>query len=107
MQLSSQNAPVYYKVPISSVYSDGYPSDPTSDTVSFAFIAPYTWPDSGTTWYTGDWDNPGLGPPYVARILLGSGGTYNPPIGTYRVFVQIAASPENVVLPVPDNLGWN
>lgn len=81
------------------------PYNPTSASVSFAFLGPYNnQPQaseavvtSGTTFNVGSWVN--TTSPYTAQCLVGpTGGVTTLATGTYGVWVKIATSPETPVL---------
>lgn len=65
--------------------------------VEMAFTAPGVEPVSGD-WKSAGWETV---PPsrYIARCLIGPGGTVTLTDGTYDVWVRITDSPEVVVLP--------
>lgn len=70
--------------------------NPTTSQVNFAFIAGPTQPVSDQ-WIAGQWVT--SAPPYVAQILVGQNG-YALSQGTYKIWVQVSASPQNLVIPV-------
>ena len=80
--ISSQST-IYIQVPITA------PSNPTSASVSFAFL-PYTSsaPVSSTTYYTGSWAS---GASYIAQCLVGPSGVVQLPASNqpYTVWVKI------------------
>ena len=101
LAISSQST-IYVQVPVNN--TEG--TDPTSDTVAFAFVGPYATtpqagenpPTSSTVWYTGSW-GPDDGAPWTARILVGPvGGVTALGVGSYQVWVKVSASPETPVL---------
>jgi hypothetical protein len=79
----------------------GVATDPTSDTVKMAFVAPAAIPNSGD-WNSATWstDSTGKTPIYTAFCLIGPGGTIALTAGTYAVFVKVTDAPEIPVLPV-------
>ena len=86
----------YVLVPV-TFEVDGAATDPTADTVQFAFIAPGTDPVSGdfksATWETTGTDT------YAARCLVGpSGGVTTLSASTYSIFLKITDNPEIPVL---------
>ena len=92
----------YIQVPVNN--TEGV--DPTSDSVFFAFVGPYSTtaiaaenpPTSSTTWYQGTWGADD-GAPWTARILVGPvSGQVVLSVGAYQVFVKVSASPETPVI---------
>lgn len=61
--------------------------------VNFAFIPGNGIPTVSTTWYPGGWAT--TSSPFYAQVLIGSGPGGHPlSIGSYRVWVQLQASPQ-------------
>lgn len=90
---------MYVKVPI-VVSAAGEAYDPTADDVSMAFLAEGTDPISGD-WKTASWEiatSPGGVTVYLARIIVGPGGSLTLAKGKYRIWVKIVDSPETPVL---------
>lgn len=89
-------ATTYVRVP---VYADqlGAVVNPTSYTVQMALISGPDNPGSGD-WKAASWTTTAQGQ-YVAQCLVGPSGTVTLTAGlTYNVWIQIAASPETVVI---------
>lgn len=88
---------------VTSTVSNTEGINPTSASVSFAFIGPYgtvsqaqdNAPTAGTTWFTGAWANDTS---YTAQILVGPQGTVTLQVGSYVVYVKVGGSPEIPVL---------
>jgi hypothetical protein len=87
----------YVRVPISATAS-GSAVNPTSDTVSMAFLATTDAPASGD-WKTASWETDTTPTPdvYYARCLVGSGGAVTLTAGTYYVWVKIVDTPETPI----------
>lgn len=81
----------YIRVKVSATES-GVVINPTTLAVSFAFPAPGTDP---STWYNGSWETTSTD--YLARCLVGPGGTATLTDGIYDVYVKVASSPETPV----------
>jgi hypothetical protein len=79
---------------------DGLPYNPTSTTVTFAFMAPGVDPTL-SDFKSGSWEVE-AGPPsrYVARVLLGPVGTVILTKGAYAVWIKIADNPEVPTEPI-------
>ncbi|HCT81757.1 MAG TPA: hypothetical protein DGT23_35290 [Micromonosporaceae bacterium] len=88
----------YVLVPVSSEAS-GASVNPTSDTVTMAFLATESAPVAGD-WKTATWETDATPDPdiYYARCLVGTGGAVALTAGTYNVWVKISDSPETPVL---------
>lgn len=73
-------------------------SDVTLDaqTVEFAILT--AAPVDGTTWTAGAWTGT-AGTTRIARILVGPGGTLDPGVGSYTVFVRVTDTPEIPAIP--------
>lgn len=84
----------YVRVPVSATVN-GAKIDPTTDAVKFAFKSDGTTPVSGD-FVTGSWETAVTGSTttYLARCLVGPGGTTTLTAATYRVWVKITDSPE-------------
>ncbi len=69
--------------------------NPTGDTVQFAFTTPGVLP---TAYVAGSWET-AAGPPaqYVAKCLVGPGGTTTLGKGVYDAWIKITDSPEVIV----------
>ncbi|MCI3277643.1 hypothetical protein [Streptomyces cylindrosporus] len=84
-----------------SVSTAGTPVNPTSDVVEFAFTTGIAKPASGD-WKTGSWDGTEPRAPdgaYLARCLVGPGGTVELPVGQYTMWIRITDNPEVPVIP--------
>ena len=83
-------------------------SSPTAYSVYFAFIGPFADANfakeatvtSATTFYAGSWGSSSQYPPYyTAQCLIGpDGGIVSLGVGTYAVWIKIAADPETPIL---------
>lgn len=81
--------------------SAGSPINPTGDVVEFAFTAVDAQPASGD-WKAGSWESTQPRQPgnaYIARCLVGPGGTVQLAAGRYAMWVRITDSPEVPVIP--------
>jgi hypothetical protein len=89
----------YLRVPISAKEA-GVAVNPTSDTVKMAFVPKGTKPVNGD-WKVASWETDGSTIPatYLARCLVGPGGTVQLAAGTYVVWVQVTDAPE---IPIRD-----
>ena len=97
-QLSLQ----YVGIPVRAVTLAGASFNPTADTVQMAFMATATQVPQSSDWKTAVWATVtgNLLYPYAAYCLVGPGGTINPGIGTYVIFLKVTDSPEVPVIPV-------
>lgn len=99
----SASSTIYVKVPISARVA-GARVDPTSDTVKLAFMRNGATPGVGDL-RTGSWETDEVSDPngdiYLARCLVGSGGTGALAVGLYTVWVQVTDNPETVLLKAP------
>lgn len=88
----------YVRAPVSATAS-GSAVNPTSDTVSMAFLSTASAPVSGD-WKTASWEtDTGTEPDtYYAQCLVGSGGAVTLTAGTYHVWIKVADSPETPVI---------
>jgi hypothetical protein len=79
------------------VYTSMPATNPTSDTVQFAFPLTGAQP---TTWYAAAWQANQTTEPYLCQLLVGpAGGAVAFQSGfTYDMYVQITASPEIPVI---------
>lgn len=74
-------------------------ADPTTDVIKMAFVAEGTVPDLLTDFNTGSWDpDDPVENAYIARCLVGPGGTVELDAGVYDVYVWIVDSPESPAL---------
>jgi hypothetical protein len=77
---------------------NGVVINPTADVVEFAFTTTGTDPLSGD-WKTGSWETVTAAPSqFIARFLLGPGGTFTLAKGSYSIWIRITDSPEVVVI---------
>lgn len=95
-QLSLQ----YVGVPVKATTLAGVAHDPTGDTVQMAFMPTATQVPGSSDWNTAVWATvtTSLIYPYAAYCLVGPGGTVNPGIGTYVMYLKVTDSPEVPVL---------
>jgi hypothetical protein len=79
----------------------GLPVVLSSDTVEMAFPASETAPVGGD-WKTASWETDATSTPprYLARCLVGPGGTVVLAANTYDVWVRVTHSPELAVLQI-------
>jgi hypothetical protein len=96
IEISAQSRQ-YVKVPVTAKLA-GAVVNPTSDVVQMAFAlmggaAPGTW--SSAAWETDSSTSPAT---YLARIMVGPGGTVALTAGIYDVWVKVTDSPEIPVL---------
>jgi len=93
----------YVRVGIKATVNGSSSYNPTSDPVSFAFLPQATNPPTTvpSSWVSGIWETDVQGglTVYVARCLVGPGGTFVPTANTaYWVWVKVSDSPETPVL---------
>lgn len=69
--------------------------NPTASPPQFAFKASGVEPEEAD-WVNGEWESNAA--PYVARLLVGPGGTAELPDGKYKAWVRLTANPELPVL---------
>lgn len=97
VQMSSASLQ-YLTVPM-NVTKDGAPYNPTGDNVQFAFLLNIAGTPQSSDWVSGSWDSyPNYNYPYVAKCLIGPGGTTQLSVGLYVIWVKITDSPEIPVL---------
>lgn len=85
----------YVKVPVEATVN-GAVFNPTSDVVKMAFVALGVNPQAGD-WKAAVWETQAPGTAnviYLAKCLVGTGGTIALPVGTYVVWVQVTDNPE-------------
>lgn len=90
----------YVGIPVKATLLTGASYNPTSDTVQMAFMPTATQVPQISDWQSAVWaaqPNSFLYP-YAAFCLVGPGGTINPGIGTYVVFLKVTDNPEIPVL---------
>jgi hypothetical protein len=90
----SQASTEYVRVPVFAA-SGGVPVDPTAGSVSMAFVQAYGAPEDAA-WQSASWDTTEIGT-YVAQCLIGPSGATALTVGTYYVWLKIAATPETVI----------
>ena len=89
----------YVRVPFAGTVA-GVPVDPSTGTVSIAFVSPTAAgePVAGdwkaATWETDATETP---PRYHARVLVGSTGTVQLAEGTYAVWLKVVLAPETII----------
>ena len=90
----------YVGIPVKTVTLTGAAYNPTSDTVQMAFMPQATQFPGNSDWQAAIWATlPGnVIYPYAAYCLVGPGGTVNPGMGTYVMYLKITDSPEIPVL---------
>lgn len=93
----------YLRVTVKATVNGNTSYNPTADTVQFGFQAEtaYSSTQAPSSWVAGSWETVGSGAQvsYVARCLVGPGGTFVPTAETdYWVWVKITDSPEIPVL---------
>lgn len=95
IEMSSQSRQ-YVKVPVTAKLA-GVLLNPTTDVVKMAFSpmgsAPSTW--TSATWETDSTTTPAT---YLARMMVGPGGTIQLARGTFDIWVQVTDNPEIPVL---------
>lgn len=91
IEMSSQSRQ-YVKVPVTAKLA-GVLLNPTTDVVKMAFSpmgsAPSTW--TSATWETDSSTTPAT---YLARMMVGPGGTIQLARGTFDIWVQVTDNPE-------------
>lgn len=88
----------YIRVSVAASAS-GSAVNPTSGTVTFAFLATSAAPVLAD-FKTGSWETDTSTEPdtYMARCLVGTGGAFVPTAGTtYNVYVKIVDNPETII----------
>jgi hypothetical protein len=87
----------YVRVQVAA-FASGVAVNPTSDTVTLAFMSGSAVPASGD-WKTGSWDTDSTTTPatYRARCLVGTGGAIVLTPGIYAVWVKVTDAPETPV----------
>lgn len=75
-------------------------ANPTTDVVAMAFTVQGVRPQS-TDWKTASWNTAALVGPnnYLARCLVGPGGTVQLAAGQYKIWVKITDNPEIPQIP--------
>src|SRR6201992_606305 len=97
MRPISSQSKEYIKTTVSAVDSSGI-INPTSSPVSWAFLTPGAAPNGSTSWTAGSWETQSLHgtTTYLARILIGPGGSLVVAVGSYDVWIQIQYGAETV-----------
>jgi len=90
----------YVGIPVKTTTLSGAAYNPTSDTVQMAFMPTATQVPGVPDWQTAVWAavTGNLIYPYAAYCLIGPGGTINPGIGTYVVYLKVTDNPEIPVI---------
>jgi len=88
----------YIRVSVSAT-DQGLSVDPTSSSVSFAFLASGEIPEDDD-WKSGDWET--ANNEYLARCLVGPDGSATLVAGTYKVWLKIVLAPETIIESVGD-----
>ena len=90
----------YIGIPVKATTLTGAPYNPSADTVQMAFMptptqvpGPSDWQAALFSAVTGN-----LVYPYAAYCLVGPGGTINPGIGNYIIWLKISDNPEVPVI---------
>jgi hypothetical protein len=73
--------------------------NPTTYTVSFAFLTSITAEPASGQFVAASWDTDAIGG-YVAQCLVGPTGTTTLTVGAYFVWVKVATGTETVIQPV-------
>jgi hypothetical protein len=86
----------YVGIPVKTTTLTGSAYNPTADTVQMAFMPTATQVPQLSDWQAAIWAAvPGnLIFPYAAYCLIGPGGTINPGIGRYAVYLKVTDNPE-------------
>lgn len=84
----------YVQIPVSALV-DGAATNPTADTVQFAFKQIGVDP-AGGDWLTGSWaSTSSVNGFYYAQVLVGPAGAGNVlPVGTYAIWLKVIDNPE-------------
>jgi hypothetical protein len=92
----------YIGVPVKATTLAGAAYNPTGDTVQMAFMPTATSVPQSSDWQTAVWAavTGNLIYPYAAYCLVGPGGTINPGVGSYYVYLKVTDNPEIPVLVV-------
>jgi hypothetical protein len=92
----------YVGIPVKTTTLSGAAYNPTADTVQMAFMPTATQVPGVSDWQASVWATVTSNVifPYAAYCLVGPGGTVNPGIGTYVVFLRVTDNPEIPVLVV-------
>jgi hypothetical protein len=86
----------YVGIPVKAVTLTGSAYNPTADVVQMAFMPTATQQPQLSDWQAAVWASvPGnLIFPYAAFCLVGPGGTVNPGVGRYVVYLKVTDNPE-------------
>jgi hypothetical protein len=90
----------YVGVPVKTTLLTGAAYNPTSDAVQMAFMPTPTQVPQITDWQTAIWSavTGNVVYPYAAYCLVGPGGTINPGIGNYIIYLKVTDNPEVPVI---------
>lgn len=90
----------YVGVPVKAVLTTGVAFDPTADPVYMAFMPQATQVPGVSDWKTAIWAarSSDIIFPYAALCLVGPGGTADPGLGTYVMYLKVTDDPEIPVL---------
>ena len=90
----------YIGIPVKATTLAGASYNPTADVVQMAFMPSATQVPQSADWQSALWATVtgNLVYPYAAYCLVGPGGTTNPGIGTYVIYLKVADNPEIPVL---------
>ncbi len=90
----------YIGIPVKASTLTGAPYNPTADTVQMAFMPTPTQVPQNTDWQSAVWAavTGNLTYPYAAYCLVGPGGTIDPGIGSYIIYLKVTDNPEVPVI---------
>jgi len=92
----------YVRIQVNATVNGNTSYNPTSDTVQFAFLntASNIQTTAPSSWVAASWETGGTtqSPIYVAKCLVGPGGTFVPSTATYWIWMKITDTPEIPVL---------
>jgi hypothetical protein len=90
----------YVGIPVKATTLTGAAYNPTSDTVQMAFMPTPTQVPQTTDWQAAVWAavTGNIVYPYAAYCLVGPGGTVNPGIGNYVIWLKVTDNPEIPVI---------
>ena len=90
----------YVGIPVKTTTLTGALYNPTSDAVQMAFMPTATQVPQSADWQPSIWAAVAgnLVYPYAAYCLVGPGGTVNPGIGTFIIYLKVTDNPEIPVL---------
>jgi hypothetical protein len=86
----------YIGIPVRASTLALAPHDPTSDTVQMAFMPQATQSPQVSDWKAAIWSAvpSNIVYPYAAYCLVGPGGTVDPGIGTFYIWLKVTDNPE-------------